>query len=162
MSQIPERLKTGLPLVDHEHQTLLDLLQRTRNVCAERPSTDCHACSAERARHCFAAFERILNEGINFMLEHFEHEERLFDRRVPKLHAERHRTAHGDIANAVLRVTTYLDSRDTAAVSHRLGQMFEDWLIRHIEEYDLELARHLQPPAPPPRPSPQDSPAARS
>lgn len=143
MSQVPEHLRTGLPLVDHEHQALLDLLQRTRAVCPDRGARDCHGCPAERSHHCFAAFERVLNESINFMLGHFAHEERLMDQGVPKAHATAHQAAHAEIANAVLRMTTYLDSANTAATSRKLAQVFEDWLFRHIEEQDLELARHL-------------------
>lgn len=144
MSQVPEHLRTGLPLVDHEHQTLADLLQRTRAVCLDKSAADCHGCPREQARHCFAAFERVLNESINYLLEHFAHEERLMDQAVPKAHVEKHQAAHAEIANAVLRTTTYLDSTNTAATSRKLAQVFEDWLFRHIEECDLELARHIQ------------------
>lgn len=144
MSQVPEHLRTGLPLVDHEHQALLDLLQRTRAVCPDRGARDCHGCPAERSRHCFVAFERVLNESINFMLGHFAHEERLMDQGVAKAHVAGHQAAHAEIANAVLRMTTYLDSTNTAATSRQLAQVFEDWLFRHIEEWDLDLARQVR------------------
>lgn len=144
MSHVPEHLKTGLPLVDHEHQVLVDLLQRTRSICPDRSVPDCHGCPPERERHCFAAFERLLNESINYMLEHFSHEERLLGPPIPKAHAEGHVAAHAEITNAVLHMTTYLDSANTAATSRRLAQVFEDWLFRHIADWDMELARLRQ------------------
>ena len=141
MSEFPDHLKTGLALIDHEHQTLLDLLQRTRSVCPEPAATDCHSCPPERARQCFAAFERLLNETINFMLEHFAHEERLMDQGIPKLHADRHQMAHADIANDVMRITTYLDSSNTSVTSQKLAGIVEDWLARHIADFDIDLAK---------------------
>lgn len=143
MPTVPDHLKTGLSLIDHEHQTLLDLLQRTRGVCLERTAADCYSCPPERARQCFAAFERVLNESINYMLEHFAHEERLMDNGVPMEHADRHQAAHADIANAVMRLTTYLDSGNTVATSKKLADIFEGWMVRHIEDCDIELAQFV-------------------
>lgn len=141
MSQIPKSLQTGLSIVDHEHQTLLNLLDRAKAVCPIRPAGKCSECPPERARQCFVAFERILNETINYMLDHFAREDRMMETLVPKEHADRHQAAHADIADAVMRLTTYLDSGKTAQTSQELTDVFERWLIGHIADYDLELAR---------------------
>jgi hemerythrin-like metal-binding protein len=141
MAQIPKHLQTGLSIVDHEHQTLLNLLERTKAVCPIRPTGNCHTCPPEQARQCFVAFERVLNETINYMLDHFAREERMMEKIVPKEHVDRHQAAHADIANAVMRMSTYVDSDKTATTSQELADLFERWLVGHITDYDLELSR---------------------
>jgi hemerythrin-like metal-binding protein len=140
MRVLPEPLRTGISLVDQEHGYLIDLLDRLHRICP-RPDSVCDGCEPAKATHCENDLGTLFVELLEFMVEHFRHEEDLMrtlglPRNVRELHAE----AHADIAQ---RIRALIDPNpDNFAIKPaEFRQTVMAWLEDHIKNWDMQITR---------------------
>ena len=119
-----QSMSVGIPSIDEEHQQILDLIRRLKDV--------------RRGREREVTRE-VLEELRDYTARHFHHEERLFlSVGFPEAdaHIEEHRTL-------IAKVDQMLADKDHL---HRanLAQVLGDWVVHHILEVDREYAEYLQ------------------
>lgn len=141
----PGGLACGNRLIDSEHRALLERIDNLKRICSDyHPQACCQSCSAEHRRECESKLLGMLGEVIEFVIEHFEHEEALMRRTLlPIMNAaayDEHVEAHADISAAVIGILSSLSPEITVEKIRDLEQSLYGWLVGHIYQHDLPLA----------------------
>lgn len=122
-------LATGVPVIDEEHARLIDL--EGRLAVALRGKDD-------------AEVFRVFNELIEYMAEHFAHEESLMGC-LPLESSRRHKEEHANISSRLVQFIGRPDSGARLAVNaQKLAEVVVAWLENHIRYWDMPLARIMQ------------------
>lgn len=146
---LPSELACGNRLIDDEHRSLLASIDNLKQVCSDyRGLANCQACSGEHRRACEHKLLRMLGDIIEFIIEHFEHEEALMRRTLlPIMNAaayDEHVEAHANISAGVIRILSSLTPEITVEKIRDLELSLHGWLIGHIYQHDLPLADWLK------------------
>jgi len=127
-----EHFVTGIPVIDEQHQWLIDLVNTTAPVLAVD-----YKRNHERA-------ETLLNQLVDYTIFHFETEDRLMQEAgVDARHHEHHLRMHGEFAAEVMRMRKEY-SEGHAPTGGKLMTFLAHWLVYHILGDDQALARQLR------------------
>lgn len=119
-----EDLAVGNTFIDHDHQKLIDMVNRLHNVMNEGKGKD--------------VLGKVLNNLITYTKEHFRREEDLM-RSLSFAGLAAHQGEHEDLLQQVLDLQHKFESGATA-LSIQVLHFLRDWLIHHIGESDKQLA----------------------
>lgn len=131
--------------IEHEHAALLQHLERLHALLpCPGGTTDCGPCGADRAQACQDEVDGFYLDLVNFMLEHFTHEDRIMRRAEPvsglreafAMHSEDHAVMMERIAAAVGSAMPVDDKLS-------LMQVVRNWLHEHISHHDALLLHWL-------------------
>lgn len=126
-----ELFRTGIPLIDNQHEKYLDLLDGLYELCRD--------AQVERER-----VDASLEELLNFAVEHFDAEEFLMlGTRYP--HYDVHRAKHDEFRNEIDRLSSL--GGETMTASHLLVQLTEwllEWFCEQTQTHDRRLANYLR------------------
>lgn len=147
--ELPPELACGNRLIDEEHRSLLESIGHLKRVCSDyRNVADCQSCSDEHRRGCEHKLLRMLGDIIEFIIEHFEHEETLMRRTLLPIMNEpaykEHVEAHANISAGVIGILSSLTPDITVEKIRDLELSLHGWLIGHIYQHDLPLADWLK------------------
>jgi hemerythrin-like metal-binding protein len=129
-------LETGWEVLDAQHRTLVDTLNRL----------GCLVAKGGRQRE---ELEGVLIFLRNFTLEHFQTEQELMARHRYPDEIE-HRRLHSDLAAQIEAILDAFHRGETALTPVTL-EVLDAWLTRHIQEEDVRLADFLNGAEPRPR-----------
>jgi voltage-gated potassium channel len=120
---LPHDLSVGIPSIDEEHRSILELVHRLE------------AAGADRDRQ---VTREVLADLKEYTVRHFKHEEALLHS-VDYPELEEHIAEHRDLAR---RVDQLLADSDT--IHHdNLAQLLDGWVKHHIMEVDMRYAEHV-------------------
>ena len=127
-----EHFETGIPIVDEQHQWLIDLVNTSAPILAVRSKAN-----LERA-------ENLLDQLLQYASFHFETEDALMARYgIDGRHHRLHLDSHAEFAGQVTRMReTYLKGDEVNGSS--LLSFLANWLIFHILGEDQALARQIR------------------
>lgn len=127
-----EHFETGIPIVDEQHQWLIDLVNTSAPILAVRSKAN-----LERA-------ENLLDQLLQYASFHFETEDALMARYgIDGRHHRLHLDSHAKFAGEVLRMRdAYLNGHEVNGAS--LLSFLANWLIFHILGEDQALARQIR------------------
>lgn len=140
-------MRTGLNPIDSEHAYLDSLLARLTGIC-HCLSASCAGCDAEIQHRCNGALGGLLTELLDYMMQHFRHEEVLMKSLgMPGDLREQHAEEHARISDRV----RHCMERNPATVPIApadLHKILSGWLEDHIMGWDMQIARFAgNPPA---------------
>lgn len=124
LDQMDGSLSVGIPSIDEEHQQILNLVRRLREVRSER----------ERE-----VTLEVLRELRDTTARHFQNEEQIFQSvgfPMADEHVAQHRALIAKVEQ-MLADQAYLNR-------HTLSKVLQDWLIDHILNSDREYAEYMQ------------------
>lgn len=125
--ELSESLKTGIPAIDEQHASLVDLHNDIiREFEGERP-----------AFHTLEALARL----YQYCRQHFDSEEQLMLRYGYEDY-EAHRAEH-QVLLVQLRKTVLTYRDDVSKVDESIKKFVSDWVLKHIEESDLAFAEPI-------------------
>lgn len=147
--ELPPELACGNRLIDEEHRSLLESIDHLKRVCSDyRTVADCQSCSDEHRLVCERKLLRMLGDIIEFIIEHFEHEETMMRRTLLPIMNEsaykEHVEAHANISAGVIGILSSLTPEITVGKIRDLELSLHGWLIGHIYQHDLPLADWLK------------------
>ncbi|HZW12902.1 MAG TPA: bacteriohemerythrin [Noviherbaspirillum sp.] len=117
-------LAVGNTFIDHDHQKLIEMVNRLHALMAEGKGKD--------------VLGKVLHNLISYTKEHFRREEDLMrTMRYPDLAA--HHEEHEKLLNQVLDLHHKFEN-GTATLSIQVLHFLRDWLINHIGKSDKDLA----------------------
>ncbi len=120
--------ETGVPAINRQHRELLERANRLLAGINGGPSGP--------------DLEETLFHLAQYTDFHFREEEAAMARtKFPGL--REHREAHDGMRERVAAMAETLE-RDPAGLCGDLMAYFYDWLVNHMQTFDLDLARHLQ------------------
>jgi methyl-accepting chemotaxis protein len=121
----PERMTTGVESIDHQHQELIEMINRLHRACLER-----------RGQEELSEMMQFLQE---YVLRHFEHEEQLMDQhRCPSKAANI--AAHRKFLKDFTAIAAEFNAGNTSTtVLLELRKLVGDWLTNHICKIDTKL-----------------------
>lgn len=120
-------LAVGHAEIDRQHQVLIEIANRLNNAM--------HVGAGR------AACGSILDELVNYTVNHFGFEEKLMEKhRYPD--REAHLAAHHKLIEEVSKFKRQYESGATIPIE--LMGFIRDWLVNHILKVDKELARDLK------------------
>ncbi len=127
-----EHFETGIPIVDEQHQWLIDLVNTSAPILAVRSKAN-----LERA-------ENLLDQLLQYASFHFETEDALMARYgIDGRHHRLHLDSHAKFAGDVMRMRdAYLNGHEVTGAS--LLSFLANWLIFHILGEDQALARQIR------------------
>ena len=137
---LPPEIRTGIELIDREHAKLLKLEDRLASGCAKKGQ--CDTCPADSQNKCHETTNEMFSELLEFMCEHFMHEEGLMIG-VPREMAQAHKFEHAEISGRLAELISHNVGKAMLASPWELSRLVEDWLHDHIVRWDLPLARRL-------------------
>ena len=133
-------------LADEDWRVLSALMQNIRDLCLLEGALerDCSRCMDETLSHCMTLLMDQCARMLLLMLEHFEREQDIMaalprSRQVLD-HCARHREAHVEFTTRYNKTVATLDVRHVAQASAVLEAFVHDWMQRHAQEYDRQLA----------------------
>ena len=116
-----EELSVGVAQFDEQHKRLINLINR---LIRKQNSDELEETVSE-----------VLNELIQYTMEHFESEEILMEKyNYPELEA--HKSQHHDLLEKVVGFCEARGINDTG-VPDKLLAFLREWLSRHILEEDM-------------------------
>ena len=122
---------TGIPLIDNQHDTYLDLVDRLFEVC--------HKPHIDKAK----ADEAVM-EVFAYAIEHFDAEEALMDS-ISYRGLEAHRTKHDEFRDRIDRVSASrhegISPEDQLV---HLTRWLVEWFCEQTQTYDKSLASYLK------------------
>jgi len=119
--------ETGIPLIDQQHR---DLLGRFEGLLL-----------AIHENHPEDRVPELLAFLAEYVERHFSTEEtHMQDSRYPRF--VEHREIHDDMRERVARLQAEVEA-DPKAGTEDVINFMTDWLVRHIDEEDRLMARHL-------------------
>ncbi len=124
MDALEESLSVGIPSIDAEHQQILHLIRRLKDVRPEREREVTH---------------EVLAELKDYTAHHFHFEEKLF-LSVGFPMADEHIAEH----RALIAKVEQMISDRAYLHRHNLSQVLRDWLVDHIQNSDREYAEYMQ------------------
>ena len=124
-------LRTGIPLIDRQHEAYAQLVDRVFALCAEK----------QVGRDTLAA---AVDQTLSYALEHFDCEEQLMrSEKYPKYsdHVIKHNTfrEQADDFAAELAAEPLADD-----FTIRLSEQLVDWFCDHVQGEDRQLAAFLR------------------
>jgi len=128
--EIPIELVTGFPVIDQQHAELLERAEQLMNALAERKDT--------------ATALRIHSYLTDYSTRHFALEEEVMVRfDYPERVA--HLASHMVFTNRLRQIEDEIGAWGTGfGLMSEAVLLLPDFLIRHVSEHDLELARFLR------------------
>jgi hemerythrin-like metal-binding protein len=122
---LPELLKTGIPTIDNEHQTLFDQLNSLSDNTEVQPDS--------------AEFSEALSRLSGNLIDHFANEEKVMRSvGVPAELLARHMDAHNEVIEQITQMCFDLMRRKTIGRDQALERV-RSWIVRHLTEYDMKL-----------------------
>ncbi len=126
--QWDEAMATGIPVIDAQHQHLLDIFRRIAQAGEMSPE----------------AVTGFLDELGDYSRSHFQEEERLMQSgRISPEHRAMHRQAHAQFTDFLQR-TRSLIGHFLGVVRAELLVFLAQWLLHHIMEIDQAMAWEVQ------------------
>ena len=144
--ELPPALVTGHKFIDFEHQLLLNSMASLRQVCTGFSANEgCESCVANSRFECEGSLVSLLGDLLVFMMDHFQHEERLMrdsllmmvDRDLCEAHMEDHAAISGKVQQIIAR----LNPMRISALIRELDALLHGWLTHHVSLHDLWLVR---------------------
>ncbi len=124
---LPTLEQVGIPQFDEEHMRLLELLHMT--------------AAAARDHHNSTELREALAEILTYSLTHFSEEENVMaEAGYPELPA--HRREHEKIMEQ-LQKHLHEYQRDPWRVAIEVINLLEEWIQKHIAEFDVPYGRFL-------------------
>src|SRR3990167_787335 len=117
-------LAVGNTFIDHDHQKLIDMVNRLHLLMNEGKGKD--------------VLGKVLHNLIAYTQEHFQREEDLM-RTMGYAGAAAHKEEHDKLLQQVLELQEKFNSGQ-AALSIQVLHFLRDWLVHHIGESDKKLA----------------------
>jgi len=118
----------GIPVVDQQHQRLVDLTNRLFAACQEGAGAGLHS-----------QFKSVIREAVDYVKVHFRDEESL-QLQVQYPAAREHKFLHDDFVRKILdSVRDYNEGR--AFVPNNFVRFLRDWLLEHIAIYDQDFGK---------------------
>ncbi|NLD38667.1 MAG: hemerythrin family protein [Desulfatiglans sp.] len=116
-----ESLSVKVSEIDNQHKKLVGLINTLHDAMKERKANE--------------ALGGIIDELVNYALNHFQTEERYFDK-FGYLKATAHKKEHKDFIN---RVAAFKDdfARNRIMLSMEIMEFLKGWLINHIKKVDM-------------------------
>lgn len=125
---LPPSLLIGVPSIDSEHETLVELLDRLIKSPHVLPGTE--------------TFSEILSQLGGQLMEHFNSEERYIRScGLPQEEVMAHIEAH----DLIVEQYTQLNLKMMADLSHTLSdaaQLIKRWIIEHLLEHDMKIRQY--------------------
>lgn len=121
---------TGIPVVDEQHQYLVDIANQTYDLLTNNLILD--------------KYDRIINilqKLQDYTVYHFKTEEE-FMQSVGYKKILSHKVAHSDFLNALEKVDTSRIDVDHDAYLHEILEFVCDWLINHIIKEDKQIPQN--------------------
>jgi hemerythrin-like metal-binding protein len=139
---------TGIDIIDHEHSCLMELEARLSCFCAAADPV-CHACEEEKRNDCDSTLSQHFGELLEYMIEHFRHEEQLMGCLTTEA-ARAHKREHATISELFVKLAKSKMGAEMLATPHELREIVRIWLLDHCANWDMPLAAQLraQPPLP--------------
>lgn len=120
--------ETGVAAIDHQHRTLLGLIEKLFSTLAEHREPE--------------DISEVLEHLHHYVDEHFSMEERLMEScNFPG--KEEHKAIHQELRDQVLALLE-AQALDPGAVSEQVVVFLSNWLISHIDGWDRTLAAYLR------------------
>lgn len=141
MATLPATLRTGVDLIDREHERLLELESRLTQFCT-KAGEPCGTCDISRQSECDKTLSQLFAELLGFMAEHFQHEERLMID-LPTEISSAHKFEHAEISARFASLVRRNERKTMLATPGELSEIVTHWLGRHIECWDIPLADHI-------------------
>lgn len=117
----------GVEEVDEQHQHLFELVNRLHGAVTE---------GAEQSE-----LSNILDSLIDYTVDHFETEEKLFkEHNYPQL--EEHKKEHDDLTGQVVDLQTKF-REGSATLSFEVLDFLSNWLTDHTTNSDLKFATFM-------------------
>lgn len=124
--QWSDKYVLGLSAVDEQHQNLFILVNKMHDLVV----------SGEEQ----SAVGEVLEELIDYTVEHFATEERLFkENKYPNY--EQHKQQHDDLTQQVLELQEKFRDKEIT-VTFEILEFLHDWLNEHTTNSDLEYAKY--------------------
>jgi len=131
--------------IEHEHAFLLGELSRLRELmaCISSPE-NCQLCLSLKRRQCQQGINGFYKEFMEFMRQHFAHEEGAMRQINAPTDIQdafaQHTNAHTDM---MLQLAEAVSSSITQCHGTELAELIEYWLAEHIGTHDALLLEWL-------------------
>lgn len=120
-------LATGIGSIDTQHKKLVALINELNRAMQDRLSDD--------------FLLEVLGRLSDYVVEHFDHEERLFDQHAyPR--SQEHKNIHSTFVEKVADFGQEL-KEGKVTVSMDVMKFLKDWLVRHIQGEDMKYVPFL-------------------
>ena len=124
-----EDMAVGDPMIDQDHQHLIELLNKYQFAVASK--------DLELLKNVFAELHTYTDE-------HFKREETL-QRAIHFKEANSHHNRHQELLNEVVEIHENLVKGISGTISlDYISQLLHDWLIDHVIKEDLKMRPYLQ------------------
>jgi hemerythrin-like metal-binding protein len=146
--QLPDSIpKTGIDIVDREHEQLFEFVQELERICTDYAGKlTCNGCSANAIADCEMQLLNAAGNVLLFMVDHFFAEELIMKQSALSAkrsslfreHAEEHAKLSSDVCallgSSALRKQAVVKAADMASILSR-------WLHQHIDEFDVPMLK---------------------
>lgn len=123
-----DKFDLGIPSINEQHKKLVGMLNELFD-----------GMQAAKGRETVG---RVLDELIDYTVEHFRYEESLFDK-TGYIEARAHKAEHAALAKKVLDIQTRYKGSTTVSISLEVLNFLKEWLNHHIQETDRKYAPFL-------------------
>lgn len=143
-------LATGHEEIDREHEVLLGLIKQLDQVCVlAARGAGCPECPTSQHQVCRSSLVIVLGKVLGFTVDHFAFEEKAMHalpvEALGSGYLEAHIRDHERIAFDLHRMAVSIESPDIIRSGIELQAVVRTWLEEHIMNFDVPLARLLQP-----------------
>ena len=130
MSNWNDSLLVGVALLDDEHRTLIESIERLMGECKEGKSRD--------------EIAKTMNYTVSYAKEHFTAEENLQERYAyPGIMA--HKRIHAQFIMSVRAlVQDFERTGPNTTLAGKIQKTMMDWLLNHISTEDKKVGQHVQ------------------
>ncbi|MDR0707030.1 MAG: bacteriohemerythrin [Treponema sp.] len=123
-----DRLSMGIPLIDKQHQRLIEITNNLYEACRQGGSL-------------YTSFVTALRETVDYVGFHFGTEEKIM-RRINYPDYALHKREHEAFVKEVLKQKLAYEN-DKAYAPHAMVRYLRDWTLSHIALTDLKLGAYL-------------------
>ena len=116
-----DSLSVKVSQIDTQHRKLVELINSLHEAMKERKASD--------------ILGGIIEDLVNYAIEHFRTEEKYFDE-FGYLKAGQHKKEHKDFVNKVAAFKSDFDS-GKMMLSMEVMEFLKDWLVNHIKKTDM-------------------------
>lgn len=121
-----DKLKTGLPVIDAQHQDLIVMLNRLGRL----------RCGQE-------SFLETFNELEDYSNIHFKTEEDLMTKtNYPKY--QEHKSCHEKLKQMIKDIKIEINKNNIDDFGEKLHDFAQDWIISHYSTEDVELVEYIK------------------
>ena len=117
-------LSVKVSQIDEQHRKLVDLINELHGAMKERKANE--------------VLGGVIEDLVNYALEHFRTEEKYFDE-FGYLKATQHKKEHKDFAAKVAAFKSDFDN-GKMMLSMEIMEFLKDWLLNHIKKTDMEYS----------------------